>query len=94
MCINHAKGQNLRCWFPLFSLDSQEISVAERDLAAGIVSQPEMVTVDQEFNVTLEIVDAVTGEKVEDIAWKVDIVQNFYFMVIICIKTKRIIDLK
>ena len=52
-------------------MTSASFSVANRELAAGIVSQPMSLTEGENFDITVEIIDAVTMEKVEDVSWKV-----------------------
>ena len=53
------------------SATSADFEVGNRELAAGIVNMSSSVIVNEQFDIVLEIIDNVTREKVEDIAWKV-----------------------
>jgi hypothetical protein len=50
---------------------SNEFTVGERKLAPKFVTKPDNVTIGQSFDITVEIVDAITKEKIQDIGWKV-----------------------
>ena len=56
------------------SINSNEFNLADRQLSPAVVSQPSSVAVGATFDVSVEIVDAVTKQKVMDIGWKVHIV--------------------
>ena len=45
--------------------------MANRPLAPGVVTQPKEIVAEKKFNVSVEIIDAVTMEKVQDVNWKV-----------------------
>ncbi|XP_035686784.1 fibrocystin-L-like [Branchiostoma floridae] len=49
---------------------SQAFDVTTIPIRAAIFSQPETATVDEPFNLQLELRDAVTGQAITDIAWK------------------------
>lgn len=67
MCVHTWRFNVIMC----YRVESNEFTLGDRQLAPAVVSQPSQVIKGEAFNVTMEIVDAVTREKVSNIGWKV-----------------------
>ena len=50
---------------------SELVTLSERQLAVSVVQQPSEVKVGEDISLGIQLVDKVTGERVDDIGWKV-----------------------
>ena len=65
-----------------FIISSQEVTVILKQVEAHVVEQPTSVAVNSSFDVVVDLLNAVTGNTIEDIAWRVSVV----FTLIHCLR--------